>query len=71
MSMTDRTRTSEEAQVRNVGGVAIGSRVDRRNAILQAALRTHDESQCRCGRKYVMSCPRLAQFILEQGDTVI
>jgi len=71
MSMTDRTRTSERARVRDVGGAATGSRVDRRNAILQAALRAHDESRCHCDPKYVMSCPRLAQFILEQGDTVI
>lgn len=41
-----------------------------REQILTKATEIHDETGCRCDRKYLYSCVRLAQAILEVGKSV-
>lgn len=41
--------------------------INRTRAILAEALKLHDAEGCTCDRRYIMSCPNMAQAILKQG----
>jgi hypothetical protein len=42
-----------------------------REEIVAEATRRHDATDCRCDRRYILSCPRMASAVLEMGTEVL